>query len=113
MAKQNAKKKEESFLEQFDQFLSVPAELPLEAGSGHERLHDDHDGSYEGRLRVLISHDGDVAITTGSQFGPMLRFRSQFGGGRSPHIWNALRILAHAIDLDNELYPERPLPPQP
>jgi len=93
------------------QLLEWPLALPLSRGVGFERTHDDHQGSFEGKIQLSISHDGDVWLATDKHGGPMLRFRTPGfvgGGGRSPRVWNALRLLAYAIVLDNRDYPESP-----
>ncbi|MEK7552697.1 MAG: hypothetical protein AAB505_01150 [Patescibacteria group bacterium] len=82
--------------------------LPI-AGQGlgqagiQRRLHDDHDGTFEGELYVVIEENGDILVSAerGCSTRP-LRFRApMLGGGMSPRTWNALRILALAIELDN------------
>lgn len=70
----------------------------------YERIHDDHDGTYEGRLTVCIGRDSDVWIETDT-LSPM-RFRTYHGGGKSFRVRNALMILALAIKLDNEEFPQ-------
>ena len=77
-------------------------------GQVYERTHDDHDGTHVGKIRVQLSKDNDVWITTDQHRGPSLRFRNWAGGGRSLRVWNALRILALAIKLDGEEHPEQP-----
>jgi hypothetical protein len=74
---------------------------------GGLRLHDDHDGTYEGTLWVQVGPDGDawVNVINRSPFG--LRFRNSFGGGRSLRVHNALLILAHAIKMDNLERPDK------
>jgi len=76
----------------------------VDTGEVFKRLHDDHDGSMEGKIGVLRSHvDGDMYIfteTTGKIGEQWLRFRTSGGGGRSLRTHNALRILAEAIRLD-------------
>lgn len=52
----------------------------------YERIHDDDDGTKEGRIMVTIGADGD--------------------SGMSPHVRNALMILALAIKMDNEECPQ-------
>ena len=81
----------------------------LEAGTVYSRLHDDHDGTFEGRICVQFTPDGDAWISNDSQLRT-LRFRVPIiGGGRSPRVRNALMILAEAIRLDNKADPhERP-----
>lgn len=79
----------------------------LEADRVYERTHDDHDGTFIGKIRVQFSVDGDAWITTDQHRGPALRFRNFFGGGQSLRVWNALRILALAIKLDEQEHPEQ------
>ena len=74
----------------------------LDVQTGYVRLHDDHDGTYKGKIEVSFTNDGDAWIRTDSHKGPTLRFRNEFGGGRSPRVKNALLILAYAIMLDEE-----------
>jgi len=67
------------------------------------RLHDDHDGSKEGKIGVIRGTDGDMHVfteTTDKIGEQWLRFRTSIGGGRSLRTHNALRILAEAIRLD-------------
>lgn len=73
----------------------------LQPNTRYVRLHDDHDGKFEGHLSVVIGEDGDAWVAAD---GPdPLRFRMpSTGGGRSPHTRTALLILAEAIRLDNE-----------
>jgi|KBSSwiStaDraftv2_1062776.scaffolds.fasta_scaffold00022_225 hypothetical protein len=85
-----------------------------------ERLHDDHDGTYQGKIGVLRAPDGDMHVYVssrphGSQLMPggtseWLRFRTSGGGGRSLRTHNALRILAEAIRLDAIEDPHAPPP---
>ena len=80
----------------------------LEAGEVYRRLHDDHDGTFTGILNVLIGPDGDCHTWTDVQPGQSLRFRVPIlGGGMSPRVRNALMILAFAIKLDNDDYPQQ------
>lgn len=79
-----------------------------------ERLHDDHDGTYQGMIGVMRSIDGDMYVWTSTNPQAMsdwLRFRTFGGGGRSLRTHNALRILAEAIRLDAIEDPHEP-PPQ-
>lgn len=83
----------------------LQAMIPLELGC-HKRLHDDHDGTREGKLVVFQSQDGDMHVWVERDvYVPALRFRTQLGGGSSPHTHNALRLLAEAIRMDNERTP--------
>jgi hypothetical protein len=87
--------------------------LPTVDNGTFERLHDDHDGTYEGTIGVTRAIDGDMHVWINSRAGLVvesnklgkvnsdwLRFRSAAGGGRSLRTHNALRILAEAIRLD-------------
>ncbi|MFA6227645.1 MAG: hypothetical protein WC668_00435 [Patescibacteria group bacterium] len=74
-----------------------------------ERIHDDHDGKFTGRLMVQFTRDGDAWITTDGHRGPPLRFRAPLGGGSSPRVRNALMLLALAIKLDNQERPQEPV----
>lgn len=75
----------------------------LETNSSYSRLHDDHDGTYEGVVTVGFSCDGDAWISIDNS--RPIRFRTAFGGGMSLRTRNALLILAEAIRLDNEELP--------
>lgn len=70
----------------------------------YERLHDDHDGTFKGKIIVCLDEHGDVYV--GTDKSPLLRFRNDFGGGMSLRVRNALMILAWAIKLDNEKRPQ-------
>lgn len=77
----------------------------LEAGTRYVRLHDDHDGTREGHLSVLIGNDGDAWVSIDGANGD-LRFRMPMtGGGCSQYTRTALVILSEAIRLDNERRP--------
>lgn len=78
----------------------------LKAGEVYERIHDDHDGTKEGRLIVQFTFDGDAWVTTDKHRGSTMRFRTFGGGGQSQRVRNALMILALAIKLDNEEHPQ-------
>jgi len=79
----------------------------LKPMTSYARLHDDHDGTFQGRLAVTITPDGDAWVWTDQQAGSSLRFRTKFGGGgRSPRVNNAFRILGLAIALDNKDRPD-------
>lgn len=79
----------------------------LESGVVYERVHDDHEGRYDGRLLLQMSRDGDMWLSSDFMAGKSMRFRMPFiGGGMSRRVHTALRILALAIKLDNE---ERPI----
>ena len=77
--------------------------ISIDDGRVYTRLHDDHDGSKEGKIGVIRGVDGDMHVfteTTGKIGEQWLRFRTSVGGGRSLRTHNALRILAEAIRLD-------------
>ena len=76
----------------------------LEVDKFYRRIHDDHDGKFDGVLEVLISNVGDIIIKTDKHRGPALRYR--LGGNQSLRVRNALMILALAIKLDNEEHPQ-------
>lgn len=81
----------------------------LDTRTNYSRLHDDHDGTFEGVVSVMFGPDGDAYITTDRHVGPSLRFRMPLvGGGMSKRTRNALLILAEAIRLDNEDHPTKP-----
>lgn len=95
------------------QLLESSWALPsIDDGQQHERVHDDHDGTYSGILGVMRSDvDGDMYVWTYSdphRAGDWLRFRTAAGGGASLRTHNALRILAEAIRLDAIDNPRRP-----
>lgn len=79
----------------------------LKPNSIYSRVHDDHDGTREGRLSVVIGEDGDAWINPVNAHGDGLRFRMPtMGGGQSQYTRTALVILAEAIRLDNETRPQ-------
>jgi hypothetical protein len=83
----------------------------LRSMTAYERLHDDHDGTYTGKISVVISDDGDAWLQViDTEPGFSLRYRMpMIGGGVSPRVRTALVILAEAIRLDNEKIPlDRP-----
>lgn len=71
----------------------------------YERLHDDHDGDFDGRLKVQMGPDGDMWIMIDDS--QPIRFRNMAGGGMSLRVHCALIILAKAIDMDNQRHPQR------
>ena len=71
----------------------------------YERQHDDTDGKPEGFLMVSFGPDSDAYISI--DMHPMLRFRTEMGGGLSQRTRNALIILAEAMRLDNAERPQR------
>jgi hypothetical protein len=89
--------------------LENPFWIPdLKTMECYSRLHDDHDGTYNGSINVTISEDGDVWFRIiGERNSDSLRFRMSLGGGMSPRVRNALMILALAIKLDNEKNPQK------
>lgn len=87
--------------------LESPFWIPeLKTDTSYQRLHDDHDGTQEGRIMVSFLPGGDaVVVTDGRRRGEPLRFRTPGGGGTSLRVRNALMLLAWAIKLDNETCP--------
>lgn len=80
----------------------------LEATTRYMRTHDDHDGTHDGKVVVVISHDGDAWVDVqGKRPCETLRYRTYQGGGRSFRVRNALLILAYAIMMDNKDNPEK------
>ncbi len=53
-------------------------------------------------IEVLADMDMDE-----DDFSTLHRFRAEFFGGQSPHTHRALRILAIAMELDNQQRPQR------
>jgi hypothetical protein len=93
-------------MEQIENFLKNPVwPEGLECGVVYERQHDDTDGGDDGHLLVQFSQDGDAWISIDCQ--KPLRFRNWGGGGRSLNTHAALMILAKAIQMDNEIKPNR------
>ena len=79
----------------------------LHADEVYSRIHDDHDGTRQGILSVYFEpHTGDAFVQIDIHHGLALRFRTEIGGTQSPRVHNALRILAKAIQLDNEARPD-------
>lgn len=75
----------------------------------YERTQDDYsDEEHDGRqIMVQFGQDGDAHITIDGFHSLSLRFRTPFvGGGRSPRTRNAIILLAYAIMLDNEEFPQ-------
>lgn len=80
----------------------------LSPGVVYSRVHDDHDGSFAGHLEVYMMQTGDMGLSViAPEDEGLIRFRSHFGGGLSPRVFNALVILAKAIELDNKQDPKR------
>ena len=103
-----AKKKPPTPEEMVKKILETPFWIDtLGTEEVYQRVHDDHDGTFEGRICISISSDGDVWLSTDKHRGPPLRFRCELGGGASPRVRNALLILAEAIRLDNLDRPEK------
>lgn len=71
----------------------------------YERLHDDHEGTFKGKIVVCFDEFGDARIGTDKN-RHWLRFRNSGGGGLSLRVRNAIMILALAIKLDNEKRPQ-------
>ena len=90
--------------------LETPFWIPeLNVNGVYQRLHDDIDGIFEGRIIIQFSRDGDVWVSTDIPPNKSLRFRMAgylTGGGRSPRTRNALMLLALAMKLDNEEKPD-------
>jgi len=76
----------------------------LQVSEYYTRQHDDTDGEPSGNLSVEFNSVGDAFVGIDGKF---LRFRTENGGGKSPHTRNALLILAEAIRLDNEERPQQ------
>lgn len=89
--------------------LENPFWLPtLSTKDSYTRTHDDHDGTYTGKICVGFDVMGDAwLILDPPSFGITMRFRTAGGGGRSLRTRNALMLLAEAIRLDNLEKPER------
>ncbi|MFA6183673.1 MAG: hypothetical protein WC682_01060 [Parcubacteria group bacterium] len=99
---------QERLLKDVLRVLNNPLGIPhLSTEEAYTRTHDDHDGTFEGNLTTFMLRDGDMVVTTDKHHGPPMRFRNYFGGGQSPRVYNALKILALAIKLDNEDRPQR------
>jgi hypothetical protein len=76
--------------------------------TAYSRIHDDHDGTFDGEIGVYFTQDSDAWVEIAKKDGGALRFREGIiGGGSSPRVRNALMILAYAIKLDNEKHPQR------
>lgn len=84
--------------------LEKPLFIPIPSNEFFERVHDDHDGSFKGKIAVAIV-EGDMWVRTEEHGRKFLRFRDYFGGGQSLRVHNALKLLALAIKLDNEDFP--------
>jgi len=94
----------EKLIEYAHLVLENPFWIPeLETMKNYQRLHDDHDGTFDGKIIVTIDPMGDIHI--GTDRTRWLRFRNSDGGGLSLKVRNALMILALAIKLDNEKFP--------
>lgn len=98
---------QERLLKDVQRVLNNPLGIPdLKVREVYSRIHDDHDGTYEGNIRVMFGPDGDGWVETYHPHNGSLRFRNFFGGGQSLRVLNALLILAYAIKLDNEDRPQ-------
>lgn len=85
----------------------------LRSNESYVRMHDDHDGTFDGMLHVTIGPDGDAWVkTTGTKQCQSLRFRTHGGGGSSLLVRNALVLLAEAIRLESEHVPGPASPPR-
>ena len=99
----------DKFTSQVKKLLKTPPCWPeeLTTKKSYIRLHDDHDGTKQGKLCVLFGPDGDAYVSISGEFpSESLRFRAPLGGGRSPMTRNALIILALAMKWDNENRPD-------
>ncbi len=98
---------QEKLLEYAKKVLENPLFIPeLSSSDSYERIHDDHDGTFMGGIQISMV-GGDIGVLAIDERGKVfLRFRDYFGGGQSPRVHNALRILALAIKLDNEEHPQ-------
>ena len=94
---------QERLIKDAHRVLEHPFWIPeLDVNVAYERLHDDHDGTFRGKINVAFSIDGDAWISVDGHRS--LRFRTYEGGGMSLRVRNALVVLALAIKLDNEEY---------
>mgnify|MGYP000083937511 CR=1 FL=1 len=82
------------------------------SGVTYSRIHDDHDGTFDGSIELFFGPDGDAWISVqrlhDHQIPRAIRFRNYCGGGRSLRVYHALRLLAEAIRLDQEERPDSP-----
>ncbi len=84
------------------EIIRQSADLPLFVGDEGAHIgSDDCDGEVD-FLQVLVIPNGDMAVHTHSPHNSALRFRNGLGGGLFPSVWNVLRILLLAIDMDKE-----------
>ena len=94
-------------LKNFDTQLDLLAFQDLEGCDMFDLHERKEDMSPDGRLQVIIQPDGDgiIGIIPPSEdhFGnPSVEFCTPFmGGGSSPRVLKAIRILLKAIYLDN------------
>ncbi len=95
-----------------DQLLEASFFLPdLDSREVQRRHHDDHEGRLDGVLTVAFDPNGDAYVWATDPDGHWLRFRTAFsGGGQSPRVNAALKVLARAIQLDNRDYDQQPVP---
>ncbi len=80
----------------------------LQVEKVYERFEDDNVNALIG-VSFLKYGDGWIQVLTKpdpDQVQTEFRFRMEGAGGQSPHVRNALLILALAIDLDNEEHPQ-------
>jgi hypothetical protein len=80
----------------------------IESGVGYQRYGDDVN---LGSITVGCGPDGDGRVEVASVIDPndvnfIHRFRTEFGGGASLRVRNALLILALAIQMDNDERPQ-------
>lgn len=95
------------------EFTQVLLEEPfwlstLQTNVLYQRFEDD---SPRGFISVAFSPDSDGWIEVSSrpdpnEGGSVFRFRTEFGGGQSLRVRNALMVLAEAIRLDNAERPQ-------
>lgn len=102
----------ERLLKDFKRVLENPFWIPtLHTDELYIRTHDDHDGTFNGKITMSFDKMGDAWLICDppSAFNRCLRFRTFGGGGNSLRVRQALMLLAEAIRLDNL---ERPEPGQ-
>lgn len=100
----------ETLIKQTQNVLEQPFWIPtLETNTNYSRTHDDHDGTFTGKINIFIDEMGDIFLILDKpqNFTNSLRFRTYGGGGNSLRVRNALMILAEAIRLDNLEKPEQ------
>ncbi len=100
--------KQERLIKDVRRVLENPFWIPdLNTEESYRAVHDDTDGTNTGSITISFSPDGDIWVNAEPNHnGGPLRFRTFFGGGKSPRVRNALMILALAIKLDNNQNPK-------